>query len=215
MVPVVKVETRVGTKPVGLNHRRPGGVLWPGQAPGPTFSGDLWGNMPFCTFRGDRQLTGAWQPWKFCLKVWGQRCFSSLCWEGSLIITSLLVLLVTLGGYPFGSLCVSRRTDSWDHCLSIWDITELSLCLPSRVTIRPLEMFKDIPRLQELSASWPGVHTWALRAWLSEFLTCPEIILLNKKIVKWGLKGLIFLNVKKCWGFLCGSCVLMMRMKHF
>lgn len=186
MVPVVKVETRVGTKPVGLNHRRPDGVLWPGQAPGSTFSGDLWGNMPFCTFRGDRQLTGGWQPWKFCLKVWGQRCFSSLCWEGSLIITSLLVLLVTLGGYPFGSLCVSRRTDSWDHYLSIWDVTELSLCLPSQVTIRPLEMFKDIPRLQELSASWPGVYTWALRVLLSEFWLVQRSYYWTRKLLNEG-----------------------------
>lgn len=61
VVPVVKVETGVEMNVPRRFTEVPGGVTWPGQAPGSTFSGDLWGNLPFCTFRGDRQLTWSWR----------------------------------------------------------------------------------------------------------------------------------------------------------
>lgn len=183
--------------------------MWPGQAPGPAFSGDLWDNLPFCTFRGDRQLIGSWQPWKFCLEVQGQRCFSRLRWEGG-------GSYLTIG--PAGRV---RRSSAW---LTRWERKEwlsrppfFSLSCVWAVSpppFRPLEMFKGVPRLLDSRALWPGVHTWVLRAWLSGFRTCPTIILFNQKIFKWGPKGLIFLNEKKCWRFLGGSCIVVMRMKH-
>lgn len=142
--------------------------MWSGQAPGSTFSGDLWGKLPFCTFRGDRQLTGSWQPWKFCLKVWGHRCFSSLHWEGSLILTCLLILPIILGGHPFGLLHLKKKWLLSIQHFSVWDISELSICLPLGIATRPLKMFKDVSGLQELQwpLAWypyPGIKSLAFR----------------------------------------------------
>lgn len=97
---------------------------------------------PLALSAGDRQLIGAWQPWKFCLKVRGQRCLSRLCWEGG-------GSHLTVG--PAGHV---RRSSAW---LTQWERKEWLSRLPffslrcvwaiSPPPFRPLEMFEGVPRL--------------------------------------------------------------------
>lgn len=84
------------------------------------------------------------------------------------------------------------------HHFSAWEITELSLHLPSGKTTRPpWKCPKMCLDFKNSSAPWLGVHNWALRDWLLGFWTCPKIVLLKLKIFKW----LIFLNAKNTVDF--------------
>lgn len=60
-----------------------------------------------------------------------------------------------------------------EMCLSY-----LSASLQATGNVRGCAETPGLPR------SWPDVHTWAFRAWLSGFGTYPKIILLNQKIFK-------------------------------